>query len=80
MNLTIHALNNGLSAVWQSPTAQYSMTICPEMGSSTAWMLQQHFECSTMDGQEVVWTARDRAMDWAMQKFAEFCNEEPQER
>jgi len=53
------------------------MTVCPEMGSTTAWMIQQFFECSTMDGHELVWSARDRAMDWAMDTFAKFCNNPP---
>ena len=79
MRLTITPLSNGLTATWQSPTAEYSMTMCPETGSATEWMLQQHFECSTMDEPELVWNARGRAMDWAMEQFAKFCNTEPYE-
>ena len=79
MKLTIFPLSNGLTATWQSETASHSMTVCPEMGHSGAWMLQQYFECSTMDGHELVWNARNRAMDWAMAQFAKFCNTEPYE-
>jgi len=78
VKLTIFPLTNGLTATWQSATQSHTMTVCPEMGTDRkAWMIQQFFECSTMDGHELVWSARDRAMDWAMDTFAKFCNNPP---
>jgi len=76
MNLTIIPLSNGLSAVWQSQTAEHSLTITSD---GAAWTLQQYFQCSTMDDAELTWNARDRAMEWAMDRFARFCNEPPEE-
>lgn len=77
--LEIIALNNGLCAKWHTQTATTSLELRPQEGSQTAWRLLKTFECSTMDGPEITLNSQNLAMDTAMQRFAKFCNEDPEE-